>query len=812
VQDILQSRPGVTREKHSVGRSVKRLEDPRLISGKGRFVDDIKVPGVLYMHIVRSTEAHAHIRSIKTDQATAAEGVRLVLTGEEITRDVRPLPVRWDTPGLRCREYPLVADERVRYVGQPIALIVADDPFLAEDAAASIDVDYDLLPAVVDVEEAFSPGSPLLYEEWGTNETCDPVHMGNSDAAAAAFALADLVVKARLYSHRHSGFPLEPRGCVAVPHPVERQLLTLYSSTQAPNQVRTAVAWCLGVGENTIRVQAWDVGGGFGVKDQVYAEDVLVSYVARRLGRPVKWIEGRTESFYASTHAREQVHYAELALTLDGTVLAIKDEIFYDQGAFSQSRGALPGMLTASMLPGPYAIGAADIVVHVVVTNKVSSAAYRGFGMTQSTFVLERLLDMAAAELGMDPADIRRKNLLGPEQLPQFETATGIHYDSGDYIQAFERALRLLGYEQEREHQAELRAQGRYLGIGLAPFVETTGLGPSGFQAMIGFLIPSHETVRVVMDMSGKVMVHTGIMSIGQGAQTALSQITADALGVPLEDVRLLYGDTDTSPYSGLASVASRSTAVVGAAILLACEPLVEKLKLIASNRLEASPADIEIRTGNISVSGVPGTTVPVSEIARAAYFRGPWLPEGVKPGLTNEEVYDPSAVPFAYGTHTCLVEVHPETGFVEVLKYAVCHDCGTMVNPALVEGQIYGGVAQGLGGALMEELPYERSGQLLATNFTDYHLPRAAGIPTILIEHMETPSPHIPGGFKGAGEGGVIPAPAAIANAVADALSPFGVSITATPLTPERVWNLVRYQQNARVDNTGTRGKDQSK
>jgi carbon-monoxide dehydrogenase large subunit len=795
MHDVLSSRPGATREWELVGQSVKRLEDPRLITGRGKFIDDLKVLGLLYIHIVRSTEAHAHIRKIDTSGAVATDGVRLVLTGAEINREVHPLPVRWDTPGLRCREYPLMADERVRYVGQPVALVVADDPHLAEDGASQIQVTYEPLQPVVDVEEAFAPGATLLYDEWGTNETCDPVRMGNSESVAAAFAEADLVIKARLYSHRYSGFPLETRGCIAVPHPAER-LLTLYSSTQAPNQVRTAVAGCLGVGENTIRVQAWDVGGGFGVKDQVYAEDVLVSYVARKLNTAVKWVEGRSESFYASTHAREQVHYAELALARDGTVLAIKDEILYDSGAFHQSRGALPAMLTASMLPGPYAIKAAEIVVHVVVTNKVSSGAYRGFGMTQSTFVMERLLDMAAAELGMDPADIRRRNLLPPEQLPAFVTATGIEYDSGDYPQAFERALHLLGYEQERKRQAELRAQGRYLGIGLAPFVETTGLGPSGFQALIGFLIPSHETVRVVMDMSGKVTVHTGIMSIGQGAQTALSQIAADALGVPLEDVRVLYGDTDTSPYSGLASVASRGTTVGGAAILMACEPLTAKLKLIASNRLEVSPDDIEIRAGRVTVTGVPGKSVPISEIARAAYFRGPYLPAGVKPGLSNEEVYDPPAVAFAYGTHACVVEVDPETGFVEVQKYAVCHDCGTMVNPALVEAQVHGGVVQGLGGALMEELPYDARGQLLATNFTDYRLPRAAGIPDIQVEHMETPAPQIPGGFKGAGEGGVIPSPAAVANAVADALRPFGVTVTSTPLTPGRVWNLLHPSQ----------------
>ena len=807
---------GIPRGESIVGQRVKRLEDPRLITGKGTFVDDLKLSGLLYIQILRSTVAHAHIRKIDTSRAAVANGVRLVLTGAEINHRIRPLPVRWAALGLRCREYPIMADDRVRYVGQPIALVVADDPFLAEDAAAHIEVAYELLQPVVDVEEAFASGAPLLYEEWGTNETCDPVRMGQGDSAAA-FAEADLVINARLYSHRHTGFPLETRACIAVPNLVEHQrqlvsdkvlfeerrstgpqqveqLLTIYSSTQAPNQVRAAIAGCLGVGENSILVKAGDVGGGFGVKDQAYPEEVLASYAAWSLGKPVKWVEGRSESFVASTHAREQVHYAELAVTRDGTVLAIKDTILYDAGAHHESRGALPSMMTASMLPGPYRIKAAEIVVHSVVTNKVPSGSYRGFGMTQATFVIERLLDMAAAELGMDPADIRRKNLLPPERLPTFITATGNRYDSGDYPQAFERALHLLGYEQERKRQAELRTQGRYLGIGLAPYVESTGFGASPkYPKEIGFLIPSHETARVVMDMSGKVTVHTGIMPIGQGAQTALSQIAADSLGVPLADVRVLYGDTDSCPYSGLASVASRGTAVGGAAIWRACEPILAKLKHIAAYRLKATVDDIEISKGHVFVRGVQGETRPVSEIAEAAYHGGPHLPPGEKPGLSNEEVYDPTGVTYGYGSHACLVEVDPETGFVEILKYAVCHDCGTMVNPALVEAQVHGGVVQGLGAALMEELPYNGHGQPLATNFTEYHLPRAEAMPFFIeIEHLETPAPRVPGGFKGAGESGIIASPAAITNAVADALRPFGVSVTATPLTPSRIWELL--------------------
>jgi carbon-monoxide dehydrogenase large subunit len=791
MHNVLNSRPGTTDEA-GIGKRVKRREDPRLITGQGAYIDDLKLHGLLYLQFVRSTEAHARIAKIDSSRAITMNGVRLVLTGPEISREVSPLPVRWDTPGLRNREYPCIAEESVRYVGQLIALVVADDPYVAVDAARQVEVEYKLLPTVVDVEEAIAPGAPLLYPEWETNETCLPVHMGQGDIAAA-FAEADRIIGARLYSHRYSGFPLETRGCIASYDPVH-SLLTLYSSTQALNQVRTAIAGCLGIGENSILVKAQDVGGGFGVKDQIYPEEVLVSYVARRLRKPIKWIEDRTESFGASTHAREQLHDVQLAVKNDGTMLAIKDRILYDAGAYHNSRGALPAMLTASMLPGPYTLKAADIVVHSVATNKVPSGAYRGFGMTQATFVMERMVDLAAAELGLDPADIRRKNFIPPERVSSFDTATGTRYDSGDYPATLEQVLCMLDYEGARKRQAELRTQGRYLGIGLASFVECTGLGPSKFQELIGFLIPSHETASVVIDMTGKVTVYTGIMPIGQGAETALSQITAEHLGVPIEDVRIVYGDTDACPYSGLASVASRGTSVGGAVILLACERIQKKIKHIAGNMLEAAPDDIEIRAGHLSVRGLPAKTVPLSDIARAAYF-GRYLPKGEQPGLSHTEVYDPPTVAFANASHACLVEVDPETGIVEVLKYAVIHDCGTMVNPALVEAQVHGGVVQGLGGALMEELPYDKDGRLLATNFTDYHLPRAGGIPEIQVGHIETPSPHIPGGFKGAGEGGTIGSPAALVNAVADALAPFGVTVTATPLTPNNVWNLLHHK-----------------
>jgi aerobic carbon-monoxide dehydrogenase large subunit len=782
-RDEAVSRPGF------VGQRVKRLEDPALLTGKGIFVDDRKLPGTLQLVFVRSSMAHARVKKIDVSRALRHPGVRLALTGAEVNHEVGPLPVLWQHPGLRNTEYQCMASEKVRYAGQIIALIVASDRYTAQDALDLVTVDYEPLPLVLNTADAILPGAPLLYEEWGTNETFPALTMAGGDVDAA-FAEADRIITAHLYSHRYSGIPMETRGCVAI-YDAADDLLTIYTSTQAPNQVRTGIATCLGLSENAIRVVARDVGGGFGIKDQVYPEEVLVSYAARLLGKPVKWIESRREHMQASTHAREQHHDVELAVKNDGTLLAIKDRILYDAGAHHTTRGALPAMITASSLPGPYTLKAASVEVRSVVTNKVPSAAYRGFGQTQATFVMERMIDLAAAELGIDPAEVRRKNFITPEQVSSFVTATGVTYDSGDYPAAFAKVLSLFEYEKWRTRQREMRRQERYLGIGLANFVETTGLGPAKFQAFIGFLIPSHETSRVEIDQSGKVMVFTGITPIGQGTRTTFSQIAADTLGVGLADVRFISGDTSTSPYSGLSSVASRGTVVGGAALLLSCQKLQGKVRRIAGHLLEAAPADIEIRDGQAFVRGLPGKTLSLREIARVAYY-GANLPEGESPGLTHSETYDPSSIAFAYASHACLVEVDPETGVVEVLKYAVVHDCGTMVNPLLIEGQIHGGIAQGLGGALTEEFRYDARGQLLSDSLQKYHLPLAAGIPPIEVEHLETPSPYVPGGFKGSGEGGTIGSTAAIVNAIADALLPFGVRITATPLTPDRIWSLI--------------------
>lgn len=779
-----------------MGQPVKRREDARLLTGRGRFVDDVRLPGTLSLVFVRSSQAHARIRRIDTREAALQPGVVLVLTADQVNTHVKPLAVHWQHPGNRNVENACLAEGKVRYVGEPVALVVAADRSTAEDAAALVAVEYEPLAPVVDPEEAARPEAPLLYEEWGTNRPCPVLPIGNGDIEAA-FRQADLVIRVpRLASHRSAGVPMETRGCLATYDPTD-EILTVYSSTQVPNQVRTAVALSLALGESQVRVLAHDVGGGFGVKVQAYPEEVLVSYAALQLRQPVKWIEDRREHFLATTHARQQVHRdLELAVTGDGQLLGLKGHILLDVGAHFTSRGPLAAVITASMLPGPYRIKAASIEVEAVCTNKTPEGPCRGYGMPEAVYVMERVLDIAAAELGLDPAELRRRNLLQPEEIQGYQTATGVYYDNGDYPRAFERALQLLDYQGVRACQQDQRAQtgaaeGPLVGVGLSFVVEFTGLGPSWYLPLIGFPVPANEAAPVEIDLSGKVTLRTGITPVGQGTQTALAQIAATELGVRLEDVRVIWGDTDACPYSGMGTSASRGIVVGGSALALSCRTLREKVVRIAAHLLEAAEADIELHEGGISVAGVSEPRLTLREVARVAYL-GANLPPGMSAGLAAREVFDPPAIAFSYAAHAAMVEVNPATGQVGVRRYVVAHDCGTVVNPVLVEGQLHGGVVQGIGAALQEELCYDEAGQLLTTTLQDYLPPRAAQVPPIVVEHLETPSPTNPLGAKGMGEGGTIGATAAVVNAVADALAPLGVAVTRTPLSPERVWSLI--------------------
>jgi carbon-monoxide dehydrogenase large subunit len=778
----------VTTAGRFVGRSVRRVEDPRLLTGRGRYTDDVDLPRTLELAFVRSPVPHATIASVDLAAARTAPGVERVLAiGDLDELGIGEMPLTSVMPGQRCVSYPLLARGRVRFVGEPVAVVVAESRYLAEDAAELVEVEYDPLPVVTDPLQALEPDAPLLHEEWGTNEI-----VGISNASGdveRALAEADVVVRERFRSHRYTSVPLEGRAAVA--DVGEDGVLTFRLSSQAPHRARTHLAALLGWPEHRLRVVTPFVGGGFGLKDHFYSEEALVALVAVQSGRPARWVEDRHEHFIASVHAREQLHDVELAARADGTILGLRDRIVADYGGRLERVGIGPLGTTLVAMPGPYRFSSYRADAVAVATNKVPSGGYRGFGITQAVFVMERAVDRLARELGMDPAELRRLNFVRPDEFP-YASASGLAYDSGDYGAALDRALELAEYDAWRERQAAWRGEGRYVGVGICSYVELTGLGPSKLLAAIGLKIGGYESASVRMDPQGRVTVATGIMSTGQGHATTLAQVCADALGVALEDVVVLQGDTAVTPYAPAGSIGSRGAVLGGAAVLVASRRLERKIAHIGAHMLEASPDDVDVAGGAVFVRGSADRAISVARVAHEAHLAHD-LPEGMAPGLEERESFDPENLTFAYATHVAVVEVDPETGRVSFHRYAVVHDCGTLINPMIVEGQMVGGIAQGVGGALLEELAYTDDGQLATTSFMDYLLPTAAEVPEVVLDHTETPSPHVPGGMKGAGEGGAIGPPAAIANAVEDALAPLGVKVTETPLTPAGVWRLIQ-------------------
>jgi len=786
-----------------VGARVRRVEDPRLLAGRARFVDDVALPGMLHLVVVRSTHAHARLGRVDVSRALAAPGVVAALTGAEVEHLVDPLPVNTRVAGQRLLDSHVLAAHKVLHVGEPVAAVLAESRYLAEDAAELVEVEYEPLPAVTSVEQALAADAPLLYEDWGDNVVAE-LPLSNGDVEAA-FAAADHVFRETFRIHRHTGVPLETRGTVAAYEPLTGEL-TVWTSTQSPHPVRDGLARSLRLPAHKVRVVAADTGGGFGLKDQAYAEDVLAALLSMQLGRPVKWIEDRREHFLATAHAREQVHHVEVAVRADGTLLGVRDHLLADVGAHLHKVGIGPTMFAGLMLPGPYRFGAYACRVQAVVTNKTPCAAYRGFGQPEAAFVMERLMDLVARALGRDPADLRRQNMLRPDELPG-RSASGQGYDSGDYPGTLERALAAIDYDSFRRRQAEERggtdgahgahggggaSNGRhYLGIGLAAYVQASGLGPSKVLGRGGSRGAGFESARVVMDPQGRVTVYTGVSPHGQGLATTLAQLCADALGVRFEDVTIVSGDTAVCPYSPLGTAGSRSAVVGGASLLQAAEQIRDKLARLAAYRLEAAPEDVAFADRQAFVRGAPTRRVAVADLADALHLAHD-LPAGLTPGLEEHAVYDPPDFTMANAVHAAVVEVVPATGEVRLLRYAVANDCGVVLNPTIVEGQIHGGVAQGLGGALLEELVYDASGQLLTTSLLDYLLPTAAEMPPLAVEHLQSPSPFTPGGMKGMGEGGCIGALAAIANAVADALAPWDARITSLPLRPETLLRLM--------------------
>jgi aerobic carbon-monoxide dehydrogenase large subunit len=777
------------------GASVRRKEDPRYLRGEGRFVDDIKLPGLLHVAFVRSPHAHARITAIRTEAARRLPGVAHVFTFADLERWMKPLPLFGAIPpGLAARvtvsmrqigQLAMCRDE-ARHVGEIVAMVLASSRAVAEDGCELVEADYEPLPVLADVMAAEQPGAPVLYPEWGDNVALS-FKTGFGDVEAA-LREADARVRERFVIPRYVGMPIETRGVVAQWDPRDGSLTT-WNSTQVVHFVQQGLVAALGLPPHKIRVVAPDVGGGFGTKANGYPEDLLIPAAAIAARRPVKWTEDRREHMMGSAHARAQVHDIEIAARRDGTMLAVRDRIWVDLGAYNSWGIVLPYNTVAHLL-GPHRVPNLDVECRGVVTNKTPNAPYRGAGRPEAVFAMDRIVDCLARELRMDPAELRRRNYLSEADMPYelhipYRDGNPLVYDSGDFRAGLEAALRAVGYEALRAEQVRLRERGVYRGIGLSGYVEGTAIGP-------------YEGATVRLDASGRAVVATGACSQGQGHETSFAQIAADALGIPLDWVTIVGGDTAAIPF-GIGTFASRSAVNAGSSIHEASGRVKDKIVTAAAALLEAAPADIEVTDGVITVRGAPGSATPLTKVIQAA------IPTFAKPGVASPDFeatvyHHQPTVTYTSAVHVAVVDVDPGTGTVKLLRYLVAHDCGRIINPVIVEGQIHGGVAQGVGGGLLEEMVYDEQAQLLTGTFMDYLVPTAMELPPIETVHLEYPSPRNPLGMKGIGEGGAISPPAAIANAVEDALTPWGVRVTRTPLGPSVVLGLFERARAAKA------------
>jgi carbon-monoxide dehydrogenase large subunit len=783
-----------------LGARVKRREDPRFLTGRARFVDDFVRPGMLHAAFVRSTLAHAELGAVKVDRALALPGVRAAMTGADVARRAKPIVCDSTFDTWQGTEYPALAHDRVLFVGQPLACVVAGDRYLGEDAAELVEVEYRELTPVTTIEDAIAPGAPRLHAAWDDNYFIKRhLRVGDPDAA---FAEAAGVVELRTVSNRHSGIPLENRGCIA--EYGADQTLTVWTSTQIPHLIRTGLADVLRLPESNIRVIAPDVGGGFGIKAHLFPEEIAVCLLAMETGLPIKWIEDRSEHLLASIHAREHHHHVRLAYSEEGELLALRGRLDVDCGAYSvyPFTATMDTGMALGILPGPYRIRNYECEAYSVATNKCPLGPYRGVSRPAAAFTIERAIDEVAHALGLDPVEIRRRNLVATDEFP-YESVTGLIYDSGSFIESLDKLLTESGYVELRHQQQAARDDGRFLGLGVAVYTEQTAHTTTEFAKRGVPIIFGYDSAIVRMDPSGKVNVRVSTHSHGQGHETTMAQIVADALTLPLEDVRVTFGDTDSTPY-GHGTFASRSAVLAGGACARAADTVRGLLVRFAAERLEAAPDDLELAQGRVRVKGSPGSAVPIPELARLAYHRPETLPEGMEPLLEAVSTYDadPGTGTFANAAHLAFLEVDVSTGALKLLGYWVVEDCGQMINPLIVDGQVHGGVAQGIGGALMEELVYDENGQLRTTTFMDYLLPGATDIPRIEVSHLTTPSPFTVAGIKGMGEGGSIAPGPALASALVDALSPLGHAVVdELPLTRERVR---RFIESARANGDG--------
>jgi carbon-monoxide dehydrogenase large subunit len=770
------------------GAPIKRNEDPRLLRGRALFVDDVALPNMTHVAFLRSTVAHGRIRGIDATPARRRAGVVAVYTAGDLGDYWKPGPLLVPPPPIAGITFNLrtqvpLAKDKVRHVGEPLAMVVAESRHLAEDVLADIVVDIDPLPAVVDLEQALASSSPLVHDDLGTNVSAH-VRQTKGDYAPAA-AGAFHVIRRRFLYDRGASNPIETRGIVA--HwDARADQLTVWDTTQAPVFLRGGLAAMLGLSERQVRVIAPFVGGGFGPKIMLfYPEEVLLPWAAMQLGRPIKWIEDRREHFFATTHERGQIHDAEIAFTRDGRIIGVKDVFLHDGGAYDPYGLTVPINSQCTLL-GPYVVPHYDSTFTAVFTNKPIVTPYRGAGRQHGVFVIERLLDLAARDLGLDRAEIRRRNFIPPDAFPYhngiiYQDFTRLSYDSGNYAPILERALELIGYHAFlKDEQPRLKAQGRCAGIGIACYVEGTGIGP-------------YEGAKVQVQASGKVSVATGIGTQGQGHFTSFAQIAADQVGVDVRDVDVVTGDTDQF-YWGAGTFASRGAVVAGTAVFEAGRAVREKILRLAAEHFECAEEDLEIGDGVVSIVGVPGKTVRLGELAmKANPMRGAVRP-GAEPGLESTKYFGPPSGATASGVHAMIIEVDPETLAVEIRKYVVVHDCGSVINPLVLAGQIHGGVAQGIGNAFFEKLVFDDDGQILNASLAEYLLPTATDVPHMDLAHTVTKSPLNPLGIKGAGEAGAIPVGALFAQAIEDALglAGSGVEILEVPLGPARLWQLV--------------------
>jgi carbon-monoxide dehydrogenase large subunit len=774
-----------------LGASIKRREDPRFITGKGNYTDDLKLAGMTHAAFVRSPHANAKIRKIDTSKASKAPGVVAIFTGTDMT-GVNSLPCGWLLPELKIPAHMPLASDAARYVGDPVAIVIAESQSAASDAADLVAVDWEVLPSVTATEQATAKGSVQIHEVAPDN-VAFKWQIGDAAATDAAFKSAAVTVKKRIVNQRLVANPMEPRACVARYEDATGEW-TLWVTSQNPHVHRLLMtAFVLGIPEHKVRVIAPDVGGGFGSKIFLYNEETVCTWATRQIKRPIRWTSSRREAFQTDAHGRDHVTDAEVAVAKDGKLLGLRVKTTANLGAYlSTFAPAVPTYLYATLLNGVYEWPAIHAEVTGVFTNTTPVDAYRGAGRPEACYLLERMIDAAAAAIKMDPAEIRRKNFI-PKFDNGYQTKVALSYDSGNYGAAFDKLLGMLDYKKFRSDQAAARAQGRLMGIGFSTYIEACSIAPSKVVGSLGAQAGLWESGKVQVHPTGKVSVFTGSHSHGQGHETTMAQIVADHLGIPMDDVEIVHGDTGRVPF-GMGTYGSRSASVGGTAIVMSLDKIKEKGKKIAAHLLEANPKDMEYVGGQFVVKGSPQKAIPFGQVALTAYVPHNY-PEGLEPGLEETSFYDPANFCFPFGAHACVVEVDPDTGHVKILRYLAVDDVGNVINPMIVDGMVHGGIAQGVAQALWEEAVYDRdSGQLVSGSMMDYTLPKADMLPFYETARTETPTPVNPLGVKGAGETGTIASTPAVVNAVVDALSGLGVDhIDAMPLTPERVWKTAQ-------------------